>query len=82
MTGKSRKPKEGLAEPEAAYRQEGEDDNYVPKDEMDAYLWRNRHAINQSCDRADEEYARGHYYTIEEVMAHVRASIKRVAKKP
>ncbi|MBV9991834.1 MAG: hypothetical protein JOZ72_11130 [Alphaproteobacteria bacterium] len=83
MTGKPpREPKKGMAEPEAAYRHEADDENFVPEGGWDAYLYRNRHAINESCDRADEEYARGNYYTIEEVMAHIRATIKARAKKP
>lgn len=82
MTGKPRKPKKGLAEPEAVYRHEGEDENFVPEGGWDAYLWRNRHAINESIREGREQFARGEYYTIEEVMAHVRATIKARAKKP
>ena len=80
MTKKPRKPKKGLAEPEAAFRHEGEDDgfeNYVPVDALDAFLWRNRHAIRESCDRAEEDYARGHYYTGEEVLAEIKARAKK-----
>ena len=76
MSDKPRKP--GLEESEAPYKPEEE---YVPEDEFDAYLWRNRHAINASARKAREEYARGEYHTIDEVMARVMAEIDRVAKK-
>ena len=70
----------GLEEPEAAYRQDTE--TYVPEDELDAFLWRNRHAIAESCRKGLEDYKRGHYYTIEEVMAELRERAKeRQARK-
>lgn len=77
MTKKPRKPRRGLAEPEADFRHEGEDENFVPEGGWDAYLWRNRHAINESIRKGREEYARGHYYTMEEVMAEIKARAKK-----
>ncbi len=68
-------PEEGLPESEASYRHE--DDEYVPTDALDAYLWRNRHAINASCERAEEEYRQGKYHTLDEVMAELEARAKR-----
>src|ERR1700753_3312212 len=76
MTRKPRKPAKGLAEPEAAYRHPA-DDNDVPTDALDAYLWRNRDAINASIRRGREEYARGEYYTAEEVLAEIKARAKK-----
>jgi hypothetical protein len=72
-------PKPGMEESEAEYKPRDED--YVPEDEFDAFLWRNRRALNASARKAREEYARGEYYTLDEVMARVRANIERVAKK-
>jgi predicted transcriptional regulator len=76
MMKKPRKPAKGLAEPEAAYRHPA-DGGYVPEDALDAYLWRNRDAINASIRKSNEEYARGHYYTAEEVMAEIKARAKK-----
>jgi hypothetical protein len=72
MSDKPRKP--GLEESEVPYKPESD---YVPGDAFDAYLWRNRHAINASCDKADEEYRQGKYYTLDEVMAELGAQAKR-----
>ena len=69
-----------MAEPEAAYRHEGEGvdyENFVPEGGWDAYLWRNRDAINESIRKSEEEYARGHFYTLEEVMAEIKARARR-----
>ena len=40
--------------------------------ELDAWIERNKDALKTSIRKADEEYARGHYYTLEEVMAEIR----------
>ena len=72
MSDKPRKP--GLEESEAQYKPEEE---YVPKDAFDAYLWRNRHAINASCAKAEEEYRQGKYHTLDEVMAELGVRAKR-----
>ncbi len=86
MTGKPRKPKKGLAEPETAYRhapaEEDGHENYVPEDEMDAYLWRNRHAINASIREGREQFARGECRTLDEVMAEMKArAAERIRKR-
>ncbi len=72
------KPPKGLSEPEAAYRHEGEEAG-MPSD---AWIARNKDALNASIREAQAQIARGEYYTLEETMARVRATIKRVAKKP
>jgi hypothetical protein len=74
-------PKKGLEEPEAAYLRE-EEEGTLTDAEWEAWYKRNGEALQASFKRADEEYERGEYYTIEEVMARVYDTIKRVAKKP
>jgi len=74
------KPAKGLAEPEAAYRHR--EDEGLTEAEWDAWGERNKEALQESFRRAKEQFRRGEYYTIEETMARVRATIKRVAKKP
>ena len=74
MTKKPTQP--GMEESEAPYKPQDGFEDYVPEDELDAFLWRNRHAINASARKAREEYARGQYHTIEEVMAELAERAK------
>ena len=71
-------PKKGLAEPEVQHRHK---DDGATDSEWDAWFKRNGKALNASIRKAREEYARGHYYGVDEVMKRVRTEIKRVAKK-
>jgi hypothetical protein len=72
-------PKKGLSESEAEYRHE---DEAFTEAELDAWIERNKDALNASIEKAHQEYLRGEYYTIEETMARVMAAIERAAKKP
>jgi antitoxin ParD1/3/4 len=40
---------------------------------VDAWVKRNKGALNESIRQADEEFARGEYYTLDEVMAELKA---------
>ncbi|MEI9992108.1 MAG: hypothetical protein WDM86_18980 [Rhizomicrobium sp.] len=71
MTIKSAKPDSDLP---------AEDDDDIPRPpteqeeaELDAWIERNKDALNASFRKADAEYARGHYYTLEEVLAHLES---------
>ncbi len=71
MTSKSTKP-------DAELPTEEEDEPFRPmteaeEAEMDAFLFRNRDEINASIRKAREEFARGDFYTLDEVMAHLEA---------
>jgi hypothetical protein len=69
MTAKTAKP------PKALYTEE----DLAPRDHaadeaaLDAWLRRNKDAINASADKAREEFERGHYYTLDQVIADVKA---------
>lgn len=76
----SKKPPKGLSETEAAYRHEGEDDS--TEAEWTTWEERNKDALVASLREAEAQIARGEGRTLEEVMARVHATIKRVAKKP
>lgn len=85
MSDKPRKP--GLEEPEAQYKpQDGDEElgDYpeFSEAELDAWFERNHKALNASLREAEEQFARGEYYTIDEVMERLDAVIERVAKKP
>ena len=75
MTRKRSKPPKGLSEPETAYRQAK--DEGLTQAEWDAWGARNKEALQASFRRAEEEYKRGHYHTLEEVMAELKAQAKR-----
>jgi predicted transcriptional regulator len=50
---------------------------------LDAYLKRNKDALNASIERAHAEFERGEYFTLDQVMADVRVQRKRRApRKP
>jgi hypothetical protein len=66
-------PRKGLSESEAEYRH----DEGLTDAEWDAWGERNKEALQASFDKAREDYARGHYYTLDEVMAHIKARAKR-----
>jgi len=66
-------PKKGLSEPEAEYRH----DEGLTEAEWDAWGERNKDALQESFRLAREQIARGEGYTLEEVMAHLRARAKR-----
>jgi len=79
MSDKPQPPKKGLEEPEAAYRQD--EDEGLTEAEWLAWEERNKDALIESFREAREQFARGECHTLEEVMARVRATIDRVAKK-
>jgi hypothetical protein len=68
------KPKTGLSESDAEYRHE---DQGLTEAEWDAWGERNKEALQASFDKAREDYARGHYHTLDEVMAELKARAKR-----
>jgi hypothetical protein len=70
-------PKKGMEEPEAQYRQELPMPSEADWDEIDRWIERNKDALSASFERADAEFARGEYRTLDEVMAHIRAQAKR-----
>jgi hypothetical protein len=47
---------------------------------LDAWIERNKDALNASIRKADEEFAHGKYFTLDEVMAELKA--RRTARKP
>jgi predicted transcriptional regulator len=75
MSAKTAKP------PKALYTKEDLEPRDVAADEaaLDAWLERNKDAINASADKAREEFERGEYYTHEEVWAEIWA---RLARRP
>jgi hypothetical protein len=73
----TKKPPKGLSEQEAGYRH----DEGLTEAEWDAWGERNKEALQESFRKAEEQYARGEYYTLDEVMARTKAAIKRAAKK-
>ncbi len=80
MTRKRSQPPKGLSEPEAAYRHREEEG--LTDAEWKAWEERNKDALVASLREAEAQIARGEGRTLEEVMARVHATIKRVAKKP
>jgi hypothetical protein len=66
---------------------------YVPEDlksrdvgaeqaALDEYLERNKDALNASIEKADKEFSRDEYYTLDQAMADVRAQReRRVSRK-
>jgi len=66
-----------LAGDEATFR-EPADEEWA---EIDSWEERNKDALAESFRRADEEYARGEFFTEEEVWARVSATIKKYARK-
>ena len=70
-----------MEEPEAQYRQELPVPSEAEWDEIDRWIERNKDALNASFEKADAEFARGEYRTLDEVMERVKAEISRVAKK-
>ncbi len=67
--------------PDAELPIEEEDEPFRPmteaeEAEMDAFLFRNREAINASIRRARENFARGESFTLDEVMARVRKQLR------
>jgi len=74
----SKAPKKGMKESDVEYRHE---ERGLSEAEWDAWSERNKDALQASFDKARADYARGHYFTLEETMARVKATIKRVAKK-
>jgi hypothetical protein len=47
---------------------------------MDTYIARNKDALNASIDKATAEYARGEYFSLDQVMADIRAQQQRRRK--
>ncbi|HWA92561.1 MAG TPA: hypothetical protein VG889_21195 [Rhizomicrobium sp.] len=79
MSDKPPPPKKGLEEPEAAYQ---DDEDWLGSAEFLAWEERNKDALIESLREAEAQIERGEWFTLEETMARVRATIKRVAKKP
>ena len=75
MSDKPRKP--GMEESEAQYKPEDDDTVEFTDAYWDAWFERNGEALNASI----REARKGPFHPIEEVMARVRATIDRVAKK-
>jgi len=73
MNTKTAKP------PKALYTEE----DLAPRDHaadeaaLDAWIERNKDALNASIDKARAEFERGHYFTHEQVWAEVSARLKR-----
>jgi predicted transcriptional regulator len=76
----------------AAKRSRPDDPSYAPEDleprdavhdeaALDAYLTRNKNALNASIKRAESEFERGEYFTLEQAMADVRAQQQRRIRK-
>jgi hypothetical protein len=83
MSDKPRKP--GLEEPEAQYEQQDEElgeCHEFSEAYWDAWFERNHKALNASIRKAEEQFARGEYYTMDQVWERMMAVIERVAKKP
>jgi hypothetical protein len=74
MSDKPEPPKKGLEEPEAEYVDDGRE---MTDAELEAWEERNKDALQASFDRAREAYARGEWYTWEEVKAELEAQAKR-----
>ena len=70
-------PRKGLSESEAEYRH----DEGLTDAEWDVWFERNKEALQQSFRKAREEYERGEYYTLEEVMAELEERAKRRQKR-
>jgi hypothetical protein len=68
-----------MSEPEAAFRH---DDAGLTDAEWDAWGERNKEALQESFDKARADYARGHYHTLDEVMAELeqRAKLRQKGK--
>jgi hypothetical protein len=66
-------PKKGMSESEAEYRH----DEGLTEAEWDAWGERNKEALKRSLREANEQIERGEYYTLEEVMAELRAQARR-----
>jgi len=66
--------KKGMRESDVEYRHE---DRGSSEAEWDAWGERNKDALQASFDKARADYARGHYFTLEEVMAEIKAQAKR-----
>lgn len=79
MTRKRSKPPKGLSEPETAYR---DDERLLTDAEWKAWEERNKDALQESFRKARAQIARGEGRSLDEVMARVRATIKRIARKP
>jgi len=69
MSAKTAKP------PKALYTKEDLEPRDAAADEaaLDAFLKRNKDAINASIDKARAEYERGEYFTHEQVWADIKA---------
>jgi hypothetical protein len=74
----TKKPQDGMREPDVEYRQD--QDIPIPTAEeeaaLESWLYRNRDAINARIDQSDREFARGEFFTQEEVMAKIKAQIE------
>jgi hypothetical protein len=68
----TKKPPKGLSEQDAEYRH----DEGLTEAEWDAWGERNKEALQESFRKAKEQYARGEYYTLDEVMAELEARAK------
>ena len=66
-------PKKGMSESEVEYRH----DEGLTEAEWDAWGERNKEALKRSLREANEQIERGEYYTLEEVMAELRAQARR-----
>ena len=73
----TKKPRKGLSEQDAEYRH----DEGLTEAEWDTWGERNKEALQESFRKAKEQYERGEYYTLDEVMGRAKAAIKRAVKK-
>ena len=81
MSDKPQPPKKGLEEPEAAYLHD-EDDTPPEDAAYDAWIERNKDAINASVEKAHQEYLRGECRSLDEVMADIMArAAERIRKR-
>lgn len=73
MSAKTAKP------PKALYTEEDLAPRDAAADEaaLDAWLERNKDALNASFDKAKAEYERGEYFTHEQVWAEIKALLAR-----
>jgi hypothetical protein len=68
MSDTPRKP--GLEEPETEYL---DDERPLTDAERDAWIERNKDALNASIEKAHQEYLRGECRSLDEVMAEIEA---------
>ncbi|MGH6871758.1 MAG: hypothetical protein ACREHE_09640 [Rhizomicrobium sp.] len=81
MGTKAAKPKASQRRPRYASEDLAPRNAVADEAKLDTYLKRNKDGLNASIEKAHTEFERGEYFTMDQVMADMRAQQQRRSRK-